>query len=355
MGEMKSLILKAAGVTVLAISLILGWVFLDYQEFLSAPLKIEDEKTVLQVKKGMSIAAVAAALHKRGILGNRAYFKWHARLSGKAHKIHVGEYHIKRGATPRSFFVQLVTGDIHRNTITFIEGWTFKQMMQKINQHPDLTHELKGLKPAEIMAKIGKPGVHPEGRFYPSTYKIDKGSSDIDLLKRAYALMEKKLNAEWQKRDKNLPLKTPYQALILASVVEKETGTPSERPRIAGVFVRRLIKGMKLQSDPTVIYGMGEKYKGNIRRKDLRKDTPYNTYTRYGLPVTPIAMPSGEAIEAVLHPAPGDELYFVARGDGSGSHKFSKTLREHNNAVIKYQLKGKARPFSSYPKKKKSK
>jgi len=276
-------------------------------------------------------------------------------MSGKSHKIHVGEYHVKQGATPRDFLVQLTTGDIHRNTITFIEGHTFKQMLQRINRHPDLTHELRGLKPAEVMAKIGYPGIHHEGRFFPNTYKIDKGSSDVELLKRAYIAMEKKLNEAWEKRDKKIPLKTPYDALKLASVVEKETGTPSERPRIAGVFTRRLIKGMKLQSDPTVIYGMGDKYKGNIRRKDLRKDTPHNTYTRFGLPITPIAMPSGKAIEAVMRPLPGNTYYFVARGDGSGSHKFSRTLREHNNAVIKYQLKGKARAFSSYPKKKKSK
>ena len=218
-----------------------------------------------------------------------------------------------------------------------MEGWNFKQVLAAVSGHEALKHTLKGLTDGEIMARLGHPGEHPEGRFYPDTYKFPRGTTDAAFLERAYQSMSRLLAEEWGKRDPDLPLKTPYEALILASIVEKETGVADERSEIAGVFVRRLRKGMKLQTDPTVIYGMGDNFKGNIRRRDLKQDTPYNTYVHTGLPPTPISMPGSAAIRAVLHPAPGKSLYFVARGDGS--HYFSKSLAEHNRAVRKFQLK----------------
>lgn len=352
---MKKLIIKAVIINTLVIGLVVGWFILDYQEFLSTPLKLGEQGGSLFVKKGASFRSVTNDLKKRKIISSPKYLVWHAKLTGKANKLHVGEYIIPKGTTPRTLLHLLVSGKVKNYSVTFVEGWTFKQMLVAINKHPQIKHTLTGLNKKQIMEKIGKPGIDPEGRFFPDTYQFPKDFTDAEILKRAYRLMEEKLNEEWAKREKNLPIKTPYEALILASVVERETGTASERRTIAGVFIRRLRIGMRLQSDPTVIYGMGDAYKGNIRRKDLRKDTAHNTYTRAGLPITPIAMPSGKAIEAVLHPEPGKSLYFVARGDGSGTHKFSDNLRQHNNAVIKHQLKGRKRPFSSYPGKTKKK
>jgi UPF0755 protein len=233
----------------------------------------------------------------------------------------------------------LVSGKTLTHSITFPEGWTFRQWREQMASHPALVHTLKGLSDEAVMERLGHPGVHPEGRFFPDTYLFPRGFSDLQLLQWAWRRMEEELADAWRERDKGLPLKTSYEALILASIIEKETGMPSERREIAGVFIRRLKKGMKLQTDPTVIYGMGREYAGNIRRKDLKKDTPYNTYVHAGLPPTPICMPGRESLQAAVHPAAGKAFYFVARGDGS--HQFSATLREHNRAVRKYQLKRK--------------
>ena len=345
MTNIQKIILKASAITLLVISLIMGWFIYDYKSFLAEPLKIEAEGTSLQVQPGMSLRKIARILKKRGILTRPHYFIWHAKFNRGANKIHVGEYSLKQGTTPAQLMFMLTTGKVKNYSITIVEGWTFKQMMEEINKHPALKHTLKGLKPEQVMARLGLPGVHPEGRFFPDTYYFPKGMSDVDFLKRAYKIMDDFLQREWKKRQPGLPIKTPYEALILASVVERETGVPSERPRIAGVFTRRLIKRMKLQSDPTVIYGMGDKYKGNIRRKDLRKPTPYNTYTIPALPITPIAMPSGQAIKAVLHPAEGKALYFVAKGNGA--HYFSATLKEHNRAVREYQIRNRKKNYSS--------
>jgi len=218
-----------------------------------------------------------------------------------------------------------------------VEGWNFKQMRVAIAGQQALEQTLVELSDQEIMQRLGYADEHPEGRFLPDTYHFPKGTTDLAFLKRAYQAMQGLLDAEWEQRDPGLPLNSPYEALILASIVEKETGLASERPEIAGVFVRRLKKGMKLQTDPTIIYGMGESYKGNIRRRDLKQDTPYNTYLHKGLTPTPISMPGADALHAVLHPKEGKSLYFVAKGEGS--HQFSKTLVEHNRAVRKYQLK----------------
>jgi UPF0755 protein len=222
--------------------------------------------------------------------------------------------------------------------LTLVEGRTFRQALAVIASDPVLVADIGALTDEEIIARIGHPGVHPEGRLFPDTYLFPRGMGALDLVKRAYGRMEAVLAEEWDKRAPGLPFKDPYEALILASIVEKETGLAAERPEIAGVFVRRMQKGMRLQTDPTVIYGLGAAFDGNLRRVDLTTDTPYNTYTRGGLPPTPIALPGREAIHAVLHPAAGDSLYFVAKGDGS--HAFSATLDEHNRAVRRYQLGG---------------
>jgi UPF0755 protein len=232
----------------------------------------------------------------------------------------------------------LVNGEVVQHSLTIIEGWTFQQLLQAVRSHPMLTQTLADADPQAVMEALAEPGTHPEGWFYPDTYRFPRGTSDVEFLRRAYRVMQQRLAAEWEKRAEGLPLKSPYEALVLASLIERETAVAAERTRIAGVFVRRLRKGMRLQTDPTVIYGMGDAYEGRIRWRDLRTDTPYNTYTRHGLPPTPIAMPSGAAINAALNPADGKELYFVSRGDGS--HHFSATLEEHNAAVRCYQLGG---------------
>ena len=231
----------------------------------------------------------------------------------------------------------MVVGDVISHRFTLVEGWTFRQVLAAIGENETLRHTLEGLPEKEIMRRLEYPGERAEGRFLADTYQFPRDSTDLALLARAYDAMQTFLQAQWRNREPGLPLKDPYEALILASIVEKETAVAAERPQIAGVFVRRLQKGMKLQTDPTVIYGIGEKFDGNIRRRDLTRDTPYNTYTRNGLPPTPICMPGRAAIEAVLHPAPGKTLYFVAKGDGT--HYFSATLEEHTRAVRKYQLR----------------
>jgi UPF0755 protein len=252
-------------------------------------------------------------------------------------RIKAGEFQLQPGITPEQLLHQLTDGKVIQHDLTLIEGETFKEMMQRVIRDKVLLHTLEEFEGEAVMRAIGYPGLHPEGRFMPETYYFPRGTTDAEFLRRVYLDMESFLQRSWQDRDGDLPLKSPYEALILASIVEKETGVAEERARIAGVFLRRLNKGMKLQTDPTVIYGMGDSYKGDIRFRDLRKDTAYNTYTRFGLPPTPIAMPGEDAILAVLHPAAGKELYFVAIGDGS--HHFSSTLKEHNRAVDRYQRK----------------
>ena len=220
-----------------------------------------------------------------------------------------------------------------------VEGWTFQQLRQALSEHPKIAHTLGALSDAEIMARLGRPGEHPEGRFFPDTYHFPIGTSDEAFLRRALAAMDQRLNHVWSQRRSDLPFNDPYQALILASIIEKETRLPAERPTIAGVLARRLRKGMPLQTDPTVIYGLGQAFSGNLRRQDLLADTPYNTYTRKGLPPTPIALPGEGALAAAVNPTSGDALYFVATGEGG--HAFSATLEEHNRAVRRYQLKAK--------------
>jgi len=296
---------------------------------------------IYAVKPGMTLRAFARELSSRDVLPESHSFVWLAYLTGHQRDLKTGEYRFRNGMTARELLDQIVAGRVVEYPLVLVEGWNFRQFLDAIEEAPKLTRTLTGLSPRAIMERLGHQGEHPEGRFFPDTYYYSSGQTELAILANAYDKMQKLLQQEWEKRDNNLPFKDPYEALILASIVEKETGRADERRMIAGVFVNRLRHGMRLQTDPTVIYGMGESFDGNLRLKDLRRDTPYNTYTRPGLPPTPVAMPGKESLQAVMHPVITGALYFVARGDGS--HDFSTTLEEHNKAVIKYQLKGKPR------------
>ena len=297
---------------------------------------------IYAVKPGMTLRAFARELSSRSVLPESHSFVWLAYLTGHQRDLKSGEYRFRNGMTARELLEQIVAGRVVEYPVVLVEGWTFRQFLDAIGEAPKLTRTLSGLTPRAIMEKMGHKGEHPEGRFFPDTYYYSSGQTELVILANAYDRMQKLLQQEWEKRDNNLPFRDAYEALILASIVEKETGRADERRLIAGVFVNRLRHGMRLQTDPTVIYGMGESFKGNLRLKDLRRDTPYNTYTRTGLPPTPVAMPGKESLQAVMHPVINGALFFVARGDGS--HEFSATLEEHNKAVTKYQLKGKTRP-----------
>lgn len=332
MKSFKGLLGLAVVVALLGMAVI-GWQFYSLK---SKPLALTAPQ-LFEVKQGASLGQVANALKAQGLIDYPRYLTLWGRFQGAAGQLHVGEYRLEPGMTALELLDRMVKGQVIQYSLTIVEGWSFKQLMQAIQAQEKLRHTLDGVAASEIMAKLGAAGEHPEGRFYPDTYKFPLGMSDLDFLKRAYGAMAARLEQEWAQRDAGLPYSSPYEALIMASIIERETAVPHERDEIAGVFVRRLQIGMRLQTDPTVIYGMGDSYDGNIRRNDLLTDTPYNTYTRAGLPPTPIAMPSGEAIHAALHPAAGTALYFVAKGDGS--HYFSATLPEHEAAVRTYQLK----------------
>jgi UPF0755 protein len=283
----------------------------------------------------MAMRQAASVIWDSGVRADPRFLSLLARLSGRAQQIKAGSYQVKAGVTPWELILKLEKGDVAYSRVLLVEGWTFRQVRTALEKHPDLAHDIKHLSDDEILTRIGAKQKQPEGLFFPNTYAITKGNSALSVLTTAYREMQKQLNAEWEKRTRDLPLKSPYEALILASIVEKETGRDEERGRIANVFINRLRVGMRLQTDPTVIYGMGEKYDGKLRRRDLETDTPWNTYTRSGLPPTPIAMPGLASLRAVMHPEGGDMLYFVARGDGSS--EFSRTLKEHNRAVDRYQ------------------
>ncbi len=326
------LLLLVAGVGIGA------WVYTDYRRFADAPLALGAKERVLDIRLGTPFTRIVAELERRGFTtAPTLYWRalaWEMRV---AEGLHAGEYAIEQGLTPRSLLARMARGDVIQHRITLIEGSTFREQRLVLAMDSALEQRTAAMSDAEVMAAIGAPGVHPEGRFLPETYAYTKGMSDLDLLRRAYEAMQKALAEAWAQRVPDLPLDSPEQMLVLASIVEKETGRADERARIAGVFVRRLKIGMRLQTDPTVIYGVGPAFDGNLTRMHLRTDTPYNTYTRFGLPPTPIAAPGRDALRAVAKPADGEALYFVARGDGS--HQFSASLREHNAAVAKYQLR----------------
>ena len=300
-------------------------------------LTLSEPETII-FTRGSSVRTLANQLIEKDLLENKYHLLIWGKLMRQETRLQAGEYIIAPGMSLAELLDKMVAGDVVQHEIALIEGYTFRQILDIIQQSPVVTVKLADLSDEEIMKALGHEGEHPEGRFYPDTYYISRGVTDLELLGRAYDEMAAILQQEWQQREQGLPLKTPYEALILASIVEKESAIAEERPLIAGLFINRLRKKMRLQTDPTVIYGI-ENYDGNIRFRDLRKDTPYNTYTRHGLPPTPIALPGREAIHATLHPDKTEYLYFVAYGDGSGRHVFSTNLKDHEKAVDQYQRK----------------
>ena len=314
-----------------------GWFWRDMQTQLDAPINITAPISLTYtIKPGMNLKQVAQDLTQQGVLAHPYYFMLEGRLQGSESRLKAGEYLLNPEVTQRQLLEQFVRGKVVQHSLTLIEGWSFRQLMDEVVSNGTLVQTLSNIDSKTVMAALSVPEIHPEGRFFPDTYHFPIGMTDIEFLHRAYVRMARVLEEEWQQREAGLPYKTSDEALIMASIIEKETAVAEERAAIAGVFVRRLQKGMKLQTDPTVIYAMGNDYHGNIRRQDLKIDSPYNTYFYAGLPPTPISLPGVEAIHAALHPEDGETLYFVAKGDGS--HYFSKTLKEHNRAVARYQL-----------------
>jgi UPF0755 protein len=303
--------------------------------YLETPLAL-DAPRILDVPAGSSLKGIANELARDGVLKYPAVLTEWARRSGDAARIRAGEYEITPETTAAGLVDLLVRGQAVLHSLTLVEGWTFAQMQAALAAHPAVVATETGRDPDALMADLGQPGMHPEGWFLPETYRFVRGTRDVVILRQAYDAMRDALESVWEARPDDLPLKSPYEVLILASIIERETGLDAERDQVAGVFVRRLNKGMRLQTDPTVIYGLGNDFDGDLKRADLRRDTPYNTYTRGGLPPTPIAMPGRASLEAAINPAGGNALYFVATGKGDGSHKFSATLEEHNRAVADY-------------------
>lgn len=330
----KKLLLVCVSAVVLAATGSGLWLWQGLKS-LEQPVALE-EPLLFTVPQGASFGEVAARLEAQGLVPDRLWLRVLGRLSPEQALVKAGDYEFVDGMSPKAMLAMMVAGDTKHWYVQFIEGWTFQDMRLALARADRLRKITTDWTDEQIMAELGAGDEHPEGRFFPDTYAFTSSESDLDLLKRAFARMERVLAEEWAARAEGLPYDSPYEALIMASIVERETGAAHEREQVAGVFVRRLQKGMRLQTDPTVIYGMGDRYDGRIRRKDLRTYTPYNTYRIDGLPPTPIALPGREAIHAALHPADGDALYFVARGDGT--HKFSRTLAEHQQAVREFQL-----------------
>lgn len=316
-----------------------GGLWLDYRRAVYDKLPV-NEVVYFAIAKGEGVQQIATRLRDAGITKSVVWVALTAYWRGAAGRLKYGEYEIRPGMTVVALIDLLASGKVHQHAVTLVEGRTLAQNLAVLKSHPALVHDVG--ETATLMGALGALEEQPEGRFYPDTYFFTRGTTETALLRQAYAKMKTTLADEWEQREPGLPYSQPYEALIMASIVEKETAVPSERPKIAGVFMRRLQSKMRLQTDPTVIYGLGESFDGNIRRSDLERDTPYNTYTRAGLPPTPIAIPGREAIHAVLHPEPGSSLYFVAKGDGS--HAFSDTLSEHQRAVERYQLHKAAQP-----------
>ena len=306
-----------------------SWVWLD------RPLAIAGIPIDLAIEPGESARDVAFAAVQAGVPTNALWLYWWFRLSGQSRQIKAGSYEIGAGTTPRSLLQKLVRGDEALRSVTLLEGWTFGQLQEALRRAEQLKPDSQSLTVGVLMEKLGRPGVAPEGRFFPDTYTYAKGSSDLAVLQRALRAMDKKIEAAWAQRSANSPLKSSEQALVLASIIDKEPGAAADRPDVGAVFNTRLRIGMRLQTDPTVIYGMGRAFDGNLRKSDLLRDTPWNTYTRDGLPPTPISMPGKASLLAAVQPSASKALYFVARGNGSS--QFSATLEEHNRAVNKYQ------------------
>jgi UPF0755 protein len=308
-----------------------GWL----RWFALTPVPLTTSPLDFEIRSGLGLRGTAGEMTRAGIGFAPWQFSLLGRLTGKANAIKAGSYEVSEGVTPWQLLEKLTRGDVSQAEIVLVEGRTFRQWRATLDTDPNVRHDSTGKSDRDVLAAIGAGEPHPEGLFFPDTYLFGKQTSDLDILRRAYRAMQRRMAAAWEARDPSLPYADPYRALIMASIVEKETGQADDRPLVASVFVNRLRLGMPLQTDPTVIYGMGEKFDGNLRKRDLIADTPYNTYTRPGLPPTPIAMPGLASIDAALHPPATDKLYFVARGDGSSA--FSRSLEEHNWAVARFQ------------------
>lgn len=328
---MRQLLILLAVLALIGAGGFAGW----FAWFALSPLRLASAPLGVSIEAGSSMKQVSAYLAQAGAGFAPWQFTLLARLRDSAGMIKAGSYEVEAGTTPLRLLDQLTRGDVSQAELALIEGWNFTQVRAALDQHPALRHDSTDLSEREILARIGAGESAAEGLLFPDTYLFHKNSSDLDLLGRAYRAMQARLEQEWPARAPGVPYASAYEALILASIVEKETGLATDRGRIAGVFVNRLRSGMPLQSDPTVIHGMGSAFDGNLRKPDLQRDTPYNTYTRTGLPPTPIALPGLAALRAALNPAASEHLYFVARGDGSS--EFSRTLDEHNRAVARYQ------------------
>ncbi|MBV2193735.1 MAG: endolytic transglycosylase MltG [Azonexus sp.] len=305
----------------------------------SQPLTLRSAPLDFRIAAGSSLRTAIVQMKESGIEVNGFLLALLARVQRADTAIKAGSYAVNEGVTPHQLLDKLLKGKVTQGELILVEGWTFRQWRARLDRHPDLRHDTQGLSEAQIIERLGLGLSSLEGQLFPDTYLFDKQSSDLELLARAHRALQRKLDAEWSQRIKGVPYRSPQEALIMASIIEKETGREADRELVAAVFVNRLRKGMLLQTDPTVIYGLGDKFDGNLRKRDLQTDTPYNTYTRSGLPPTPIAMPGQASLRAALNPAASDVLYFVARGDGSSV--FSRTLDEHNQAVNKYQRGGK--------------
>ena len=330
---MKRVLFTVVGLAVLAAAAVAGWFYV----FAINPLPLPTAPFEFAVRPGASLKGLSRQLTDAGLLPDGQSFWLLGRLTDQATGIQAGNYRLEKPVTPLELLQKLNDGDVIPITMTFVEGITFADMRRQLESAKDIKVTLKGLSDAEVLTRIGAIETHPEGLFFPDTYRFAAGTSDLELLKKSYQAMNRKLADAWARRDADLPYASPYQVLIMASIIEKETGRAEERPLIGSVFANRLRIPMRLQTDPTVIYGMGQNFDGNIRKRDLSADTSYNTYTRDGLPPTPIAMPGWASLLAAVKPAQSDKLYFVAKGDGS--HYFSRSLDEHNRAVANYQLR----------------
>jgi UPF0755 protein len=331
LGPRKRLYLLAGTGLVLVTLVVRALLFYDH---IHQPLNIM-EPYILEVNSGNTFRDIVAQLDQAEVLASGGDLRIYARLKGLGNKIRAGEYELSPGITPMGLLQTLVNGNVRYHSLRLGEGWTLEQAIKAIQQHPAVRTTLNS-EDRQVIQAAFKTEFYPEGYFFPDTYSFVRGTTDVDILQQAWDLMQKTLDAAWQRRDSGLPYSTPHEALVLASIIEKETALASEYGQIAGVFVRRLQQNIRLQTDPTVIYGLGAAFDGNLTRAHLQTDNPWNTYTRFGLPPTPIALPGKAAIEASMHPQTGDTLFFVARGDGS--HQFSRTLEEHNLAVQRYQL-----------------
>lgn len=332
---MRTPVKAALTVTLLGVVIAIGMVAW-FRGYLAAPLDLPDAGAVLVIERGDTLQRVAERLADRGILSMPAALAVAGRLSGRAERIQAGEYSLTPGDTPASLLDQLVLGRVKLHSITIVEGWTVAELLAALAAHPAVRQTLEPGTPDELAAALELDYPHPEGLFFPDTYRFARGTTDVELLHQAHDLLRRRLDAAWAGREPRAVIADPYEGLILASIIERESALDRERPEIAGVFIRRLERGMRLQTDPTVIYGLGDEFDGNLTRRHLTTDTPYNTYMRRGLPPTPIALPGESSLQAMAHPAPGETLYFVATGRGDGSHFFTATLEAHNEAVARY-------------------